>query len=415
MSDPIPAADEIRHWLRADYRTIQDRGYSAEKIRECLEVFSPRRDRYTTCLQHFINCLQLEDCEAHDHIHSVRYRTKDLFHLIDKLRRKCLDADEPRNITKDNLFSPSEGLTDLGGIRILHLYKSRWRDLHRFLVSQEAAERTGCRLHDMIAYIRRDDDREAYQWVDRKRETGFPRTKIKKSVRDYTSLHYIYQWNNTDYYFECQVRTLFEEGWGEIEHARQYPHSTSEIESAQLRLLNRAAVMADSIAISLEEQFDRLPLFVPWAVELEYERSAEKVYVFSWDLQWAAKNVKELVEQLKRSETEYLYFVPKDKTLSELQDNRATVESAIDDAGFSEQLRVVAVPLGSVGGLPVFSDLLFLKNTISLRTRRPKDLAVIGTPTRGRVPEEDRLDVLIQDEANVRRLENFFDKLLSLA
>ncbi|GAB3933970.1 hypothetical protein GCM10028827_33830 [Mucilaginibacter myungsuensis] len=57
-------------------------------------------------------------------VHSVKYRIKDSTHVVNKIIRYKL-LDEPVIVTKDNYF---EKLTDLIGLRIIHLFKTESRN-----------------------------------------------------------------------------------------------------------------------------------------------------------------------------------------------------------------------------------------------------------------------------------------------
>lgn len=63
-------------------------------------------------------------------IHTIKNRLKDPAHLRDKISRKW-DEDDP--ITPDNLFTR---VTDLIGVRVLHLYQDQFPVLHRHIVKQ---------------------------------------------------------------------------------------------------------------------------------------------------------------------------------------------------------------------------------------------------------------------------------------
>ena len=64
----------------------------------------------------------------------MKYRAKDPEHLRDKLQRKMHKTLEPGqqfDITPDNLF---EKVTDLAGVRLLHLYTAQFSDINRILL-----------------------------------------------------------------------------------------------------------------------------------------------------------------------------------------------------------------------------------------------------------------------------------------
>ncbi len=66
-----------------------------------------------------------------EEVHSVRVRIKAPEHLVAKIIRKALERPHI-GITAENSASR---ITDLLGLRVLHLFKEDWRPIHEFLVS----------------------------------------------------------------------------------------------------------------------------------------------------------------------------------------------------------------------------------------------------------------------------------------
>ena len=68
-----------------------------------------------------------------------------------------------------------------------------------------------------------------------------------KSGGIYRSLHYIIKYRG--YYVEIQARTLFEEGWSEVDHDIVYPYHKDDVMLRDFsRLLNRLSGMADEMS-----------------------------------------------------------------------------------------------------------------------------------------------------------------------
>ena len=63
--------------------------------------------------------------------HSVRLRLKDPLHVMEKVVRKR-QANADRDITASNYL---DQLTDLVGVRVLHLYKEDWQRVHDHIVA----------------------------------------------------------------------------------------------------------------------------------------------------------------------------------------------------------------------------------------------------------------------------------------
>lgn len=176
-------------------------------------------------------------------IHSLKARLKDPTHLRDKLKRK---AEKGIVVTGKTLL---QDVTDLAGVRVLHLYQDQFKTIH-----SEIMKKINC--GDWVL----GEQPKSFTW-DPEAKAFFISLGIETEVRDtyYTSVHYLVKPNNkNDICCEIQVRTLFEEIWGEIDHAINYPHKTNSIACAeQLRVLSKLVStgtrLSDSIFRSYKE------------------------------------------------------------------------------------------------------------------------------------------------------------------
>lgn len=169
-----------------------------------------------------------------NNVHSVRFRVKNPEHLVSKIIRKRHENPE-RVITVNNF---KEQITDLIGVRAIHLFKNQWVPIHEFVLKKWNIK------EQPIAYIREGD---SASYVNLFSEADF---KIKTHVFGYRSLHYVISTKPAkDVYFaEIQVRTIFEEGWSEIDHDVRYPNETENaLFSEFLLILNRLAGSADEM------------------------------------------------------------------------------------------------------------------------------------------------------------------------
>lgn len=168
-------------------------------------------------------------------IHSSRSRTKDERHLFEKIERKRAEG---RNITLDNALSE---ITDFSGLRILHLHQAQFGAIFSF-IEQQIKSKNWRLLEKPIAY---SWDPESVQF--------FSKFKIKTSVKPsyYTSVHFLIAPANRfdGTCCEVQVRTLFEEIWGEIDHSINYPYPTENIANVeQLRVLSKLVSTGSRLA-----------------------------------------------------------------------------------------------------------------------------------------------------------------------
>jgi putative GTP pyrophosphokinase len=176
-------------------------------------------------------------------IHSIKFRLKDPEHLRKKLARKISQG---KTIDHDNLF---DQVTDLAGIRILHLHRKQFEPIHRFIM-QIVAEGDWQLGEQPVAYMWDPEIEEYFKGFDL-------RTEVKDTF--YTSVHYIVK-SPSDSRVRCeiQVRNLFEEAWGEIDHAINYPQSTSSHSCLeQIRVLSKLVGAGSRLADSIFSEHSR--------------------------------------------------------------------------------------------------------------------------------------------------------------
>lgn len=165
-------------------------------------------------------------------VHSIRRRIKDPEHLIEKIIRKSL-ANPELETTIENY---TEKITDLIGVRILHLYKDDWIEIHQKILS------TWNTVEKPTANIRKGDNEDVYI------NNG---CEIREHKYGYRSVHYLIEFPSTKDskdIVEIQVRTLFEEAWSEIDHNIRYPYDIDNpILAGYLVVFNSLAGSADQM------------------------------------------------------------------------------------------------------------------------------------------------------------------------
>lgn len=183
-------------------------------------------------------------------IHSYRYRTKDPGHLVEKIIRKRTESIEKfAHVNRDNYH---KYFTDLIGIRVFFLYREDWRDFHNYITSTFE--------NNPLIYVKdrlEDFDENSEHYYIAERPKVYKRSGDEKIYDEnlleihsggiYRSLHYIIKYKG--YYVEIQCRTLFEEGWGEIDHDIVYPyHQDDEMLKDFSTILNRLSGTADEMS-----------------------------------------------------------------------------------------------------------------------------------------------------------------------
>lgn len=175
----------------------------------------------------------LENFHKVENVHSVRYRLKNPEKLIAKIIRKRIN--EPERIIDIHNFQLE--ITDLIGLRILHLFKEDWLSIHNYIMGNWDPHETP------IAYIRKGDSSEYVKGFE---EYG---CKIMEHPYGYRSVHYVINIKpgKTSFLAEIQVRTIFEEAWSEIDHSIRYPYYLNNL------LLNQFLVLFNRLAGSADE------------------------------------------------------------------------------------------------------------------------------------------------------------------
>lgn len=215
-----------------------------DKHRDILNAYEANIDAFELFHKHVRNFF--EGRSLSKHVHSVRHRLKDVDHLLEKIERKntedaLLPPEEQKGpITAENLFTR---VTDIAGVRVLHLHISQFGFIHRTLMTKvDEGEFT---LHE---------DPKAYTW-DPESGQYFEGLGLQRELKDsyYTSIHYVLRPNSrSQATCEVQVRTLLEEVWGEVDHTMNYPTPTTDEQCREqirilARLIGAGTHLADSI------------------------------------------------------------------------------------------------------------------------------------------------------------------------
>lgn len=170
-------------------------------------------------------------------IHTVKSRIKYPEHLIEKIIRKTIKGKKTDPTYEINVSNYKSEIGDLIGIRALHLYKHQAADIDKTI-------RMNWSLHEKATIYHRLGDLTNEQYID---EENF---QFLVHDAGYRSWHYVItsQMTKVNYLAEIQVRTIFEEGWSEIDHQLRYPYDLdNKILNEQLLILNRISGGADEL------------------------------------------------------------------------------------------------------------------------------------------------------------------------
>ncbi len=170
-------------------------------------------------------------------IHTMKSRMKEEDHIEEKIQRK---QREGIDVARANVFNE---ITDMAGLRVIHLHQAQFTPIHECIQRQVTSG-------DWVLF----EDPKAYTW-DLESKAFFEKHGLKVQIKEsfYTSIHYVVK-PRRDSVATCeiQVRTLFEEIWGEIDHSINYPTPTTNASCREqilvlARLVGAGSRLADSI------------------------------------------------------------------------------------------------------------------------------------------------------------------------
>lgn len=226
-------------------------GLMWDELREIYEDYSEQTHLLRVAGQNIAEILRV-----HPDAHSVRMRVKDPEHLIEKLIRKKIKNEK---FTFD-VKNYKERVTDLIGLRVLHLSKDDANYIDKAIRDNWNLAETAT-IYYRKGDLNDDEISNESQKTCNEKDLDFI---YKEHPAGYRSWHYLIETNLTKekYIAEIQVRTIFEEGWSEIDHKLRYPYNMdNERLNNQLMVLNRLAGSADEMVNSIKEtitQFNKM-------------------------------------------------------------------------------------------------------------------------------------------------------------
>lgn len=211
-----------------------------EDVDKIVKTYEDEKHTFERFMNAVVDTFKLEpalNIYGNSIIYTIKSRLKDPEHLRDKIARKW-DNENP--LTSDNIF---ERVTDLAGVRVLHLYQDQFSILHEHIQKQ---------VDNGDWFLK--ESPVAYSW-DPESTNYFQELGLEPRIKEsyYTSIHYVVMPKaDSNICCEIQVRTLFEEIWGEIDHTINYPHPTENRScKEQLRVLSKLVSTGTRLADSI--------------------------------------------------------------------------------------------------------------------------------------------------------------------
>ena len=252
-------------------------------------------------------------------VHSIKLRIKDPEHLIEKIVRRKLHTVNRKNYKRK--------ITDLIGLRALHLFKDDWIDIHDYIVKKWDLRQLP------IANIRRGDPQER---TNAFRALG---CKIREHPAGYRSIHYLIMSSpfKETVIAEIQVRTIFEEGWSEIDHQIRYPYNLNN------KLINHFLIIFNSLAGSADEMGSFIKLLQSYFEGEEREKQQmlktkleEREKEYKQVLRRKTKvinTLKTTIDQMNIKKNDKTYLMSELEDLRELTSKHTSIRKSLDELG----------------------------------------------------------------------------------
>lgn len=212
-------------------KIIEEKNIDTEVLKDIYNDFVDYKVSYENQAGFIANILRSQPM-----IHSVKSRIKEPDRLIEKIIRKT--EDRRLKYGDDFQFSLNNyknEINDLIGIRVIHIFKDQWQDIHEFITKT-------WKVIEVTANVRDGDNTKKFEELN---------IEVRSRISGYRSVHYLVEFypTNEKVIAEIQVRTIFEEGYGEIDHRLRYSHiEIPEILKSNLLLFNRIVGSADEMA-----------------------------------------------------------------------------------------------------------------------------------------------------------------------
>lgn len=224
-------ADEFFKKFPHTLEKVQNEEINIEKLAQIYEDYINCRFSYESQADFIANILRSQKM-----VHTVKSRIKEADRLIEKIIRKT--DNRRQKYGKQFEFTVNnykEEINDFIGIRVIHIFKEQWQEIHEFIVNT-------WKVIEITANVREGDNTKVFDDLD---------IKVCSRASGYRSVHYLVEFypTNQKVIAEIQVRTIFEEGYGEIDHLLRYSNGPiPEVVKSNLLLFNRIIGSADEMA-----------------------------------------------------------------------------------------------------------------------------------------------------------------------
>lgn len=314
--------EEFKKHFNTVTRTTLEEQQTANPDWQALAAIHSHHQKNTARLED-VAYLKVKWIQRMNEVHSVRWRVKSPDHLIDKIIRKLADPKGKEKYEGINVENYVERVTDLVGLRALHLFKEDSVVIHRQIEADFTFDETP------VIYVRNGDTLPAAI-----QDMGIP---TRDHNAGYRSIHYILKSardKGEPDLVELQVRSLYEEAWSEIDHRIRYPNFSDDPSIfAALMMLNRFSGGADEMTSFIRE------------LAKSIDAKSKEIDGLIADLRKSAQNNGELSQKIDR------LVASQRNPISGGAITSASIESLTKDMRNYDEMRRKALGIGTVGGM----------------------------------------------------------------
>ena len=154
-----------------DEQDLEDLNINWIDLYNILQDYKKSIDIYDAKLTYVANVLR-----QHPKVHSVKTRVKDPKRLLQKIVRKTPSRRQKYGENFNfNIQNYKDEITDIMGIRVIHIFKDDWEEIHNFIINK-------WNVIEIVANIREGDNVKTFE------EKSIP---VRSRVSGYRSVHYL--------------------------------------------------------------------------------------------------------------------------------------------------------------------------------------------------------------------------------
>ena len=240
--------DMLKKYSLSDLYKEDEYGEYYNELRQIYDEFNLKRKRLQKLIKkytHMINVIQVNN----DYF--IKGRVKNKEHLIIKILREC--KEKGKTIADIHMKNYISYFKDIIGIRVVCINQD-----DKILFLKKLIDSDLINISNVRFYTCNNAKANVYA-NEIKNSKGLKYDiKIRDEKIPYDCIHVYALAEEENITFEIQIRTFFEEAWGEVDHTLKYPYSMDDdFLKEQMSILFSVSEVADKIITSVYNHKNR--------------------------------------------------------------------------------------------------------------------------------------------------------------